>query len=107
MSVTFKPSEFPTVSRDKTPNEHLPLVKEMKETGESRAATVNYKTAEDKKALESLIQKVQSAGRELGVSVRKVVIEDGKGKATVHFKTVTAIKRPRTAATEASESDSE
>lgn len=95
MTVSFKAAEFPATTRDKAPNEYVPLVAEMVETGEARSAVVKYATEDDRKAVESMVQKVQAAGREVGVSVRKAIHEDGKGKATVYFRTVDAIKRPR------------
>lgn len=95
MAVSFKAAEFPATTRDKAPNEFAPLVAEMIATEESRSAVVKYATDEDKAAVDAMVAKVQAAGRDAEVSVRKAIHEDGKGKATVYFKVVAAIKRPR------------
>ena len=104
MAVEFKTVERPTVTRQRKANPYLDTVKALAADMDKTVAVENlpYTSEDDVKAVNALISQVQSAGRDLGVSVRKVVevSESGEGKnkrktATVTLWAVEAIKRPR------------
>lgn len=102
MTLTFTNAPVPEVTRPRKENEYVPLVKSMIETKDARVFVVPNKTPEDAKETEKIIGLIQTAGRECGVSVRKMIdgTKGGKDKATVTVWVVDRITRERKPADE-------
>lgn len=104
MAVSFKAVERPTVTRTRKANPYTDMVKGLAADFDSSVAAEDlpFTTEDEMKAVNGLISQVQAAGRDLGVSVRKVIETETKGEgkskktvAKVTFWAVEAIKRPR------------
>ncbi len=104
MAVEFKSVERPTVTRQRKANPYTDIVKGLAADMTQTVAVTDlpYTTEDEQKAVAGLVAQVQAAGRDLNVSVRKVVETETKGEgkakkavATVTFWAVEAIKRPR------------
>lgn len=97
MTLSFETVAVPEQTRPKKENEYLPLVREMQKDKQARAFVAANKTPEDSKEIDKTVALIQAAGRDLGVTVRKM-IEVGKGgkdKATVTVWVVDKITRER------------
>lgn len=104
MAIQFKAVERPTVTRQRKANPYADMVKELAADMEKTVAVdgLPYTTEDDVKSVNALIGQVQAAGRDLGVSIRKVVETETKGEgknakkvATITLWAVEPIKRPR------------
>jgi hypothetical protein len=104
MAVKFQTVERPTVTRTRKANPYTETVKELAADMTKTVAVTDlpYTSEDEQKAVQGLIGQVQAAGRDLNVSVRKMLetAETGNGKAkvvkaTVTFWAVEPIKRPR------------
>lgn len=108
MAIVFTKGAIPTVTRQRKANPYVEDVKALAEdmTSSITAKDLPYTTEDDVKAVNAFINLMQGAGRELNVSVRKLVevheTTEGTGKAAkvtktadVTFWAVEAIKRPR------------
>ncbi len=104
MAVEFKAVERPTVTRQRKTNPYSETVKGLAADMTKTVAVTDlpYTTEDEQKAVNGLIGQMQAAGRDLDVSVRKVVETETKGEgknkkvtATATFWAVEAIKRPR------------
>lgn len=97
MTLSFTTVDVPEQTRPRKENEFVPLVREMEKDKQARAFVAANKTPEDAKEIEKTVALIQAAGREAGVTVRKM-IESGKGgkdKATVTVWVVERITRER------------
>lgn len=100
IELKFTETEVPTETRERKPNPVLDKVQQMIDkrnedpTGKGKALTFSLprNNDDDEKALESVINAFQNAGREKGVTVRKSVVTE-KGVATVTVWVVDKITR--------------
>lgn len=94
--LTFKTVDVPESTRVRKENPFRGLVEAMIADKKAREFELPKKTDADEKALATAITQIQSAGRDAGVTVRKVVQTDSKtNKATVTVWVVDRIERKR------------
>lgn len=93
--ISFTDTDIPEVIHERKPNPFEPVVKQLiANQGKAKSFTMPHKTAEDEKAVNSAIAQLQSAGRDLNVTVRKRMTVE-KNVATVTVWAVEKIVRKR------------
>lgn len=93
INLEFEKVDVPEVTRERKANPFASLIEDMQKNGGARRFTMPKKTDADEKAIASAVSQIQSAGRNVGVTVRKKVSSDGKGTAAITVWLVDKITR--------------
>lgn len=92
--ITFTDVPVPEMVRVAKPNPFKPTVEALVKSEKAKSFTMPCKNDAQEKELNAAISQLQRAGRELDVTVRKIV-EKNNGSATVTVWTVPRITRTR------------
>lgn len=80
--IKWETVDIPEVKRERKPNPHKPTVQQLIDSKLALAFRFPVKTDEQEKAMLGVVNAMQRAGRELGVTVAKKIVKDN-GVATL------------------------